>query len=220
MSRVPRKHLVASGTVNHCTWRGHGHAHVLDSDAARGQFLELLRKYKDRFGVEVHAYCLMGTHPHVLCRSTRGQLAFSAFWRSVNWAFACWYNRRTDGRGQVVMDRMRSPLVQEGRYQLAVMRYGDANPVRAGLVRGPGEWRWSSYRHYAYGQPDDLITDAPEYLALGSMPVHRRLAYRHLFATPPPGASARAGDLVRVPFVGEDRWCAAQRAMASRPGPS
>ena len=51
--------------------------------------------------------------------------------------------------------------------ELVVMRYVDLNPVRAGLVRSPRHWRWSSFRHDAYGEPDDLITDASEYQALG-----------------------------------------------------
>jgi hypothetical protein len=47
------------------------------------------------------------------------------------------------------------------------MRYGDLNPVRAGVVKSPKDWKWASYRHHAFGEPDPLIDDAPEYLALG-----------------------------------------------------
>ncbi len=211
MPRLPRGRLVAENSTNHCTWRSHGYSFVLDSDAAREKFLALIRKYKDPFGIQVLSYCLMGTHPHLMCRSTLGQVAFSAFWKVVNWGFACWYNRRTKGRGQVVMDRLRSPLIQDGRHQLVVMRYGDLNPVRAGLVPSAGRWPWSSYRHYALGEENDLITDAPEYLALGSTGPERRKAYRHLFA----GKSLeelmeRRPDLVEAPFVGDEAWVARQ----------
>ncbi len=34
--------------------------------------------------IRIYAYCIMGTHPHVLCKSTLGQEAFSAFWKGVN----------------------------------------------------------------------------------------------------------------------------------------
>ena len=170
-------------------------------------FLALLRKYKEKFGIEIHSYCLMGTHPHVMCQATKGQQAFSAFWKVVNWGFARWYNRRTQGRGQVVMERLRSPRIQDGRHQLEVMRYGDLNPVRAGLVRSPSHWRWSSFRHYAYGEPDDLITDAPEYLALGRTRPERRTAYLHLFARPRvESLSSRRPDLVHGPFIGDREW--------------
>jgi putative transposase len=207
MARIPRAYLVEEGSTNHCTWRSHGHALVLDSDDARHAFMALLRKYKEKFGIEIHSYCLMGTHPHVMCRAAQGQKAFSKFWQRVNWGFARWYNRRTKGRGQVVMERLRSPRIQDGRHQLEVMRYGDLNPVRAGLARSPGRWRWSSFRHYAFGEPNDLITDAPEYQALGRTALSRRAAYLHLFAARLTDAlRARRIDLVHGPFVGDRGW--------------
>ena len=174
MARVPRNYLVEENSTNHCTWRSHGFSFVLETDDACREFRRLLLKYKEKHGIEINSYCLMGTHPHVVCRSTLGQEAFSSFWQVVNGCFAKWHNRRTKGRGQVVMERLRSPRIQDGDHQLRVMRYGDLNPVRAGLVRSPKEWKWSSFRHFAYGEPDDLITDAPEYLALGRTAVERR----------------------------------------------
>ena len=207
MPRISRAHLVAAGSTNHCTWRSHGHALVLDSDQARQHFLGLVRKYKEKFGIEVHSYCLMGSHPHLMCRANQGQEAFSSFWKLVNWGFARWYNRRTRGRGQVVMERLRSPRIQDGRHQLTVMRYGDLNPVRAGLAAKAGDWRWSSHRHYAYGEVDDLITDAPECLALGRTGPERRKAYLHLFAVPlAKDLLARRRELVDALFIGDERW--------------
>ena len=207
MARVPRVFLVAENSTNHCTWRSHGHALVLESEEACRTFLSLVRKYKDRFGIQVLSYCLMGTHPHVMCRATEGQKAFSDFWKAVNWGFAHWHNRRTQGRGQVVMERLRSPRIQDARHQLEVMRYGDMNPVRAKLVDSPKRWAWSSHRHYAYGERDDLITDAPEYLALGRTGPERRRAYLHLFARELTGPYlSRRRDLVEVPFIGEQTW--------------
>jgi putative transposase len=221
MARLPRSHLVEDGSTNHCTWRSHGHALVLESDEARLVFLALLRKYKEKYGIEIHSYCLMGTHPHVLVRATRGQEAFSDFWKVVNWGFARWYNRRTEGRGQVVMERLRSPRIQDGRHELVVMRYGDLNPVRAGLVRAPSRWRWSSFRHYAYGELNDLITDAPEYLALGRTGPSRRTAYLHLFASPfAEQLRYRRTDLVHGPFIGDLEWVAVRLESCGLSPPS
>jgi putative transposase len=212
---------VGKGTVNHCTWRSHGFSLVLDTDAAREKFLGLLRKYKEKFAIEIHSYCLMGTHPHVMCRAERGQQDFSAFWKAVNWGFARWYNRRTKGRGQVVMERLRSPQVQDGRHQLEVMRYGDMNPVRAKLVTSPKAWPWSSHRHYAYGEANDLVTDAPEYLALGQSGTTRRRAYLHLFARRfGEPLLQRRPDLVEAPFIGEADWLAKRLEICGLAPPS
>ena len=221
MPRIPRSLLVEEGSTNHCTWRSHGHAMVLDTDAAREKFISLLRKYKEKFGITIHSYCLMGTHPHVMCLSTKGQQAFSAFWKVVNWCFARWYNRRTQGRGQVVMERLRSPRIQDGRHQLEVMRYGDLNPVRAGLVHSPSHWRWSSFRHYAYGEPNDLITDAPEYQALGRTGPARRSAYLHLFASRLiESIRSRRPDLVHGPFIGDREWVTLRLEVSGLSPPS
>lgn len=211
MPRLRRRYLVFENSTNHCTWRSHGFGRVFDSDDGRKMFLALLRKYKDKFDIKIISYCLMTTHPHVMCKSTRGQAAFSAFWKVVNWSFARWYNLRTKGRGQVVMERLRSPLIEDGRHQLEVMRYGDLNPVRAGLADSADAWTWSSHRHYALGEENDLITDAPEYLALGATAPQRRKAYRHLFARRfVESLLLRRRDLVDGPFIGGRPWVEAR----------
>jgi putative transposase len=209
MGRIPRRHLVHENSTNHCTWRGHDLSLVLETPEAKERFLALLAEHKDGHGIEIHSYCLMGSHPHVQCRATKGLDHFSAFWHVVNYRFARWYNRRHERRGQVVMERMVSPLIQGGRHQLEVMRYGDLNPVRAGLVSSPKDHPWSSYRHYAFGEPNPLVTDAPEYLALAATPEGRRTAYVHLFAVclPDPVAT-RCPELVSAPFVGDPAWAA------------
>jgi len=214
MPRLRRSWLVESGSTNHCTWRSHNRSLVLDTDEARRKFLDLLAKYKDRYGIEIHAYCLMGTHPHVVVRAANGQEDFSRFWKVVNQCFARWSNRRTYGRGQVVMERLRSPRIRSGGpHALTVIRYADMNPVRAGLVRSPKDWAWSSHRHYAYGEPSPLVTDSPDYVALGRTARERRKAYLHLFArTLVESLDRRRPDLVIGPFIGDDGWVARRLA--------
>jgi putative transposase len=215
MGRISRKLLVGEKTTNHCTWRAHDHGLFFEEPGARETFLELLAKYKERHGIKIHSYCLMGTHPHVMCTAELGQPAFSAFWKVVNWCFARWLNGRRKRCGQVVMERLRSPRVQSGEHQLTVMRYGDMNPVRAGLVKSPKEWPWSSYRHYAFGEANALIDDAHEYLALGKHPVERRKAYQGFFASPlVSDVKERRPELVLAPFIGTPTWVGRLRAAS------
>ncbi len=222
MSRIPRFRLVEPGSTNHCFWRAHNLSFVLDSDAARARFLELLAAYKSRFGILIHSYCIMGTHPHVVCTSALGQPAFSAFWKVVNQRFARWYNRLNARRGQVVMQRTRSLRIKPtGGHQLMVMRYGDLNPVRAGIVRSAKDWPWSSYRHYAFGEPNDLVDSAQEYIALGRTRMQRQIAYRQLFAQPLSASlRVRRPDLVEGGFIGDDAWVAASLEALSGQPPS
>jgi putative transposase len=63
------------------------------------------------------------------------------------------------------------------------MRYVELNPVRAILVKAPGEYRWSSYRANALGETDRLVKPHSEYLALGTTPEYHQEAYRELIVT-------------------------------------
>ncbi len=207
MPRVPRLRLVGPKSVNHCTWRSHNHELILDSEQARAVFRELLLKYKDKYGILIHAYCLMGTHPHLVITCTRDQRSFSAFFQVVNQRFARWHNLRHGQCGQVVMERLRSPQVQDGQHLLTVMRYGDLNPVRAGICNSAKDWPASSYRHYAFGDADPLITDATEYLALGDTPAKRRLAYQSLFAANwVADLLSRRREFTLASFIGDPEW--------------
>jgi putative transposase len=194
---------------------------LFDAETAE-DFLQLLGTHKKKFGILIHSFCLMGTHPHVVITSTQGQTAFSAFWQVVNQQLAWRYNRRHHRRGQVVMERMRSPAIEGGgRHMLTVMRYGDLNPVRAGICRSPGKWKYSSHRHYAYGERHPLIDDAPEYLGLGESPAQRRNAYRQLFGQTVVGdVMQRREDLVRAPFIGSVSWVELRRFEAGLATPS
>jgi len=222
VARIPRRFLVEPGSTNHCTWRSHNHSHVLEPVAAKRFFLKLVEKYRRRHGILVRAYCLMATHPHCVVEATKGQEEFSRFWQVVNQLFARWYNKQQEKRrGQVVTQRMKSPMVQpdtNGRPILTVMRYGDLNPVRAGLVRSPKDYAWSSYRHYAFGEPNPLIDDEPEYLALGRTPAQRRLAYRYLFAVVLTQAlRMRRPDIVEGAFFGDPDWVLRRVPRAAGP---
>lgn len=217
MARIPRSATVARDTVNHCVWRSHDGMMVFETDEEKEKFRSLLREHKEKYGILILSYCLMGTHPHVVSVATQGLPAFSGFWKVVNHKYAVWYNRRHGRHGQVVMERMKSPQIQDEEYLLNAMRYGDLNPVRARLVKSAKDWRWSSHRHYALGDPDDLVDDAPEYLCLGRTAAERRLAYRHLFAQPlvQPYLVRRA-DLVSAAFIGTVAWVR-ERLDALRP---
>jgi len=118
-------------------------------------------------GCAVHAYALMATHAHLLLTPLRA------------------------GGASLLADRLRasdmdaSPVVAR-RYLLACMRYIELNPVRAGLVRHPADFRDSSYRANALGQPDALVTPHAAYCALGRSGEERRAAYRATFRSRAP----------------------------------
>ncbi|MDH3318967.1 MAG: hypothetical protein OEO84_04670 [Betaproteobacteria bacterium] len=128
---------------------------------APGDYATLLRS-ASAAACAVHAYVLMGTHTHLLLTPLRADAA-SPLIRAV---------------GAQAFDA--SPVYAR-RYVLACMRYIEMNPVRAGLVRHPAHYRWSSYRANALGEADALVTPHALYCALGRSADERRAAYRGTF---------------------------------------
>src|SRR5512145_2926195 len=93
------------------------------------------------------------------------------------------YNRRHDRQGKVAYDRPKTKEIDSHEGVLQVMFYGDANPVRAGMVSHPSRYPHSSYRFYAYGEENETtkhLTPPPAYLALGPTPSARQHKYRSL----------------------------------------
>jgi hypothetical protein len=83
------------------------------------------------------------------------------------------------------------------------------NPVRAGMVKRPSDWPWSSHVHYAFGRTDPLLTESPAYASLGRTATERRIAYLRLFIRRFIARVRRhRPDLVRAPFIGTVRWIA------------
>jgi putative transposase len=131
----------------------------------------------------VHAFVLMTNHVHLLVTPGRDQSA-SELLRHVNLRFAGAMNRRYGRTGSAWEGRFWSSVVQTQSYFLATQRYIELNPVRAGLVKQPERYAWSSHGANAYGTPCPFIRPHAEYLALGSRPDRRRAAYRDLFREP------------------------------------
>lgn len=81
--------------------------------------------------------------------------------------------------------RFKSNLVETESYLLTCCRYIELNPVRAGMVERPEQYRWSSHSHNADGERNSLITEHPRYTALGRDRKQRQIAYRGLFGVEP-----------------------------------
>lgn len=179
MPYLPRYQIIFDDAFFHVTWQCHNKDWLLRWDWAKRLYYDLLLKYKDKYGVQIYSYCLMDNHPH-LSGKLGNKEDFSAFFRIVNSVFARVVNKRLKRRGQLVMDRFKSPQIQDDEHLLTVMAYIDLNPYRAGKVRHPKGNQWSSFGYYAYGEEDKLITPAPSYLALAETDITRQKMYREM----------------------------------------
>jgi putative transposase len=121
----------------------------------------------------------MSNHVHLLVTPLeRG--ATSAMLQDLGRKYVRIINTVHGRTGTLWEGRYKASLVADDRYLLACHRYIELNPVRAGMVVAPGEHPWSSYRHYACGRPDSLITPHRAYMALGESNGTRQNAFRAL----------------------------------------
>ena len=205
MPSQPRFAILEDRSTFHVTWQCHNHDWLLAEAWAKEMYYQLLLQYKDRYGVEIYSYCLMDNHPH-LSGKLRDLKSFSDFFRVVNSRFARVYNQRMHRRGQVVMDRFKSPRIQTEADLLKVMLYIDLNPKRAGKVRHPRSNEYSSFRYYAYGKDDPLITPAPSYLALAATPKRRQQCYRAMVTDILKNDWKEKKPYSSEPFIGNPDW--------------
>jgi len=87
--------------------------------------------------------------------------SLSEFMREIKVGFARYYNRRHNRRGYFWGDRFKSVIVEKGETLINCLAYIDLNPLRAGLVDRPEEYRWNSlgYHVQTNNQDNFLSTD-------------------------------------------------------------
>lgn len=131
------------GAVYHVINRGNQRATVYHSPPDYAAFLQLVERADERIPMRLLAYCLMPNHFHlVLWPHEDGDLS-----RWMQWLLTAHvrrYHRVLGTSGRVWQGRFKAFPVQSDGHLLAVLRYVEANPLRAGLVRRAEEWAWSS----------------------------------------------------------------------------
>ena len=142
MSRPIR--IEFSGALYHVTSRGDRREKIYDDDTDMKSFLEILGGVVTDFNWICHAYCLMTNHYHLVIETPDANL--SKGMRQLNGVFTQKSNRRHGRSGHLFQGRYKAILVDADAHLLELTRYVVLNPVRAGMVKYPLDWLWSSYR--------------------------------------------------------------------------
>ena len=165
-----------AGGVYHVTTRGWERRDVVRDDEDRAAWFRLLDRVALRFHWRVYAWALMRNHWHLFLATPEPNL--SRGMHDLNSGYATLYNRRYRRYGALFQGRFKAIVVQEEGYGWTLSRYVHLNPVRAGAVERPDQYRWSSYRHYLDPK------DAPSWLdwetvleEIGSDPAQSRRQY-------------------------------------------
>lgn len=178
MPRRPR--VILANVPMHIIQRGNDRRACFVAEEDCFFYLDWLKEYAGKTGCSIHAYVLMTNHVHLLLSSATRD-GPGALMKALGQRYVQYVNRTYRRSGTLWEGRFRSCLTQEEGYLLACQRYIELNPVRAGLVSHPADYRWSSYRANAQGEESALLTPHSLYLALGAAGAARQQAYRELF---------------------------------------
>lgn len=142
-------------------------------------YLALLRTGALRSETRIHAYVLMTNHVHLLVTS-RISDGVSRLFHYVSGRYSAHFNKRHGRSGALWERRFHASPVDSDRYCLACYRYIELNPVRAGMVRRPDDYAWSSVRINCGTRASSLVTPHAVFLELGKTAEIRAARYREL----------------------------------------
>jgi putative transposase len=152
MPRIARASV--EGLPHHVTQRGNYRQVVFEDDTDRKAYLAFLALYKERYGLEVWAWCLMDNHVHLVA-VPKGADSLSNTLHMTHMRYAAYANRRHGRQGHLWQGRFYS-CVLEGEHVGTAVRYVERNPVRARIVRKAENYRWSSARFHVGGKADGI----------------------------------------------------------------
>jgi REP element-mobilizing transposase RayT len=131
------------GAFYHITSRGNERKPIYQANRDYEKFLAYLESASERYGAQIHCFCLMPNHYHLLLETPRGNMA--AILHHINTSYTNYFNAKHGRVGHLFQGRYRAILVEKGAYALELSRYIHLNPVRAELVEEPFAYAWSSY---------------------------------------------------------------------------
>ena len=130
-------------------------------------------------------YCLMTNHFHLLLQIERAT-DLGKIMHEVQLKYARYFKKRHGSVGHVFQERFRSPRIPEESYYLQCGRYIERNPVKAGIVRSPEDYPYSSAPYYVLGKKDELVTPNLYYMDLGRDAEERQQRYREFLSMEEP----------------------------------
>lgn len=144
MSRPLR--IQYEGAWYHVMNRGAAKKDIFHTNAHRELFLQLIDQIHQKFKIEIHAYCLMSNHYHLLVRTPLSNL--DKCMRHLNGVYTQIFNLHQKTDGALFRGRYKAILVEDEEYLIKLSRYIHLNPVEANMCLNPEDYKWSSYQYY------------------------------------------------------------------------
>ncbi len=166
----------------HIIQRGNNRQAIFHKEKDYYAYLAWLGQGAEKYDCAIHGYALMSNHVHLLATPGHAN-SISKMIQFTGRQYVPYFNRSYERTGTLWEGRYKSSVIDAESYYLACLHYIEMNPVRAGVVRHPRDYRWSSYCCNAEGEPNSLITPHSMYTQLGDTPAARQKVYSKWFST-------------------------------------
>ncbi len=134
--------IVVSNLPYHITQRGNYRQNVFEDDEDRLSYLSWIDDYSKKYKLSIFAYCLMDNHVHFIA-IPREENSLAKVFSISHMRYSQYFNKKKNASGHLWQGRFYS-CVMDDNYLVTALRYVERNPVRAGIVRKPWQWKWSS----------------------------------------------------------------------------
>jgi len=137
---MPRRLRIENVGYHHVYNRGVAKGKVFEDEKDKAKFIELMASAAREYKFNIHAFCLMDNHYHILVQNTRENL--SSGMRQLGAQYASYFNKRHFRVGHLWQDRFKSWYVLDIKYLFTLFKYIENNPVKAGMSQKIGEYMY------------------------------------------------------------------------------
>ena len=153
MPRIAR--AVAVGHPHHITQRGNYRQQVFKTGEDYLQYLQWLKEYCEKYSFKIWAYCLMSNHVHFVGVPMNDD-SLSRVFSTLHMRYSQYVNQQNSASGHLWQGRFFSCVLDE-RHVYAAVRYVENNPVRAGIVDDPSDYKWSSAKAHVFKEQNQVL---------------------------------------------------------------
>ena len=152
MPRKARK-IIGSGYMHNMV-QGINKEYIFKTKSQKIHYINLIKKYSQKYEISIIAYCIMDNHAHILTYSENIE-KISNFMKETNTEYAIYYNKNKKRVGYVFRNRFSSKIIYNQEYLLKCIKYIHMNPVKAGITKNEEDYDYSSYKKYINNEIKD-----------------------------------------------------------------
>lgn len=145
LSRPPR--IISETGLYHIVFRGINRQNLFEELADYEKMLKIITEEKANEKFQMYAYCLMTNHVHLFIRERQAG-DIKKIMHKILTRYVVWYNYKYERSGSLIGNRYKSEPIEDEEYFLTLLRYIHQNPIKANIVKGIEEYKWSSYQEY------------------------------------------------------------------------